>query len=748
MHFRNKRLATVPSQTRYLVQPVRTRSFSARVDASHLCHILSLLYSPGPRLAHALNERDFIEDSSTFARRGIWLLTEKEYSGEDEYGWVCINWPRLLSHFPYNYEISPYLRNHGYATREMQQLSEKAFLELHEGGADFKAALLQRLPPGALLKADNAFFRRLASTFPRPPDQKQGNNDGDGDAGFEENLADWTVFRFGALALGSKKSFEGVVNSHSPLLPLSMCKVDPELLQRCPDIIRTLFAVFTKARASDGQGWQKWGIAWTKRGLVFNYQIAMYGLEACPDLYASLFPEARAYVPAICGKWSNPAYAFTQPDLRGIPPLSAIMRRDKSTISINEIAVHPYKSLFQDSDREISNNATLHGSDENMLFPIVPNAKDTLLTYIKQLIKLSENKIAGQDVYNIATHVVPEVLKKPKAQPDPDSNYTRYRVGFNAYHIGSTEEPASAYTADRTYSMSVIPYRGYYYFGFPDQLIELLPVLNDRILYLPTQPVHQLQWFYSETGWQLTRLFKKHCSAGVKRVNTFTYNFTYPGTPDNRTPLSYAPGNHLHINPGALTPKGLIIEFLNECIAMHPGNDEERAPLANQIEVFKNFWGWVYDPEAGLKEGKYSEEFMYPLGKDTEHCPRQFLLNTPTKRMQFLVDKALHSNDPHVAFMPAKGTGSDARSKKPNGYDDFIFWYVAHHEIAKMPYVLDKTEQALYITKRWMPWRRMLSARNRLVNPYPEHPKVFEHPHIEEVFLYANQYFGKAFTQY
>lgn len=707
------------------------------IDGSHVINLLSYDLVPGP---HAYDTLQNVLEKSKLGltgREGVWVIRANESKDTDEYGWVCINWPLYLHRLPWHHQTAPYLRSTGHGISHMRQRPLKALDEAYTQIDDLKAGLLHALPPGALLEADNPFFRQLVRAFLLPHQGNEFNSDP-----LEAYSRNWSFFRFGALSTTSEKSLTAITSKYSPLSPVSISKIDDELLRQCPDFIRALVAAFIRGRSSEGKGWQKWGLAWTKAGLVFNYQIAMFSLEQDFSKFTTLFPGYdRGSVPLV-GAWFDPAYLQSRPNLRGIPPLGSIARGDLPSRHYARQVTEPYRILFQDPDSSVADNHVFHDCDYRMLFTIKHGDKMNLLKYFKQLITLSENKLSGEDVYAINTraHVVP--IKPP---PEGGPVFETHRVAFNALNLGSLQELPHAKATHIPFSMTWVPYRNTHYVTYPDSLIELLPVLNNPELYKHERRVCSFQWVDDDYGaWQL-RLHKASATTPghSPRTNAFDLELKFDR---HCNPRVYKPQGQLFLHPQLFSKVDTctLFRFLDTCVKSFPDPESDKyEALKDGVSVLKNFWLWIYDAERGYREGKYSEEFVYPLGQETTHCPQNLVLNNTVKRMQFIVDKALHANEPHVAFAP--GT---ERSKKANSYDHFLFWYVAHHEIANMPWKLDKIEQAQYITKRWMPWRRVLSAKNHLVNPYPVHPKKFEHPHIEEVFMYANENFGTAFTQF
>lgn len=705
------------------------------IDASHLLKLLSYVIHTGKYGYSTLQE--LLETTSGKQKsHGFWLLRATETYNEDEHGWCCIHWPTLLLHMAWNEKTSLYLKANCVSPRRLQTTPLRELEGAYNQIDAFKARLRAALPPGSLLEADNSFYRQLIERY-LPVEQHALFDNSPIDA----FLRPWSVFRVGMLARTAENTFEDVCAKFSAIHPLSISKIDPMLLDSCPDVIKTLLTVFRLARDSDGKGWQRWGLAWVKAGLVFNYQLALTSLSDEPEIYSALFPGERGGPATQAGRWCNPAYLMGKPNLRGIPELGLIARNDVSTQSYIRTVTAPYKALFQDTDQAIVANAAYHGSDMKLLFKLDWHNKNHLLNYIKQLTVLSENKVNGEDIYEIKT--IDLKAPEPTTNKDKKLNYKVYPVRFNAYNLGSTQEAPNEYTTVIPYTMTVCPYRGVNYISLPDSLVELFPVLTNTDFYVPGTNKHELQWFLTDDEKYSVRMVtKKDKAVKVKRDGAFALDLTFEA---QKSPLVHKLQGNVYLHPILFAQHSQLYDLVDILFKTQP----EQHPLsANEVEVFKNFWNWVYNPVPSMKQGKYSEEFAYPLGVDTKFCPASHRLDNSIKRMNFIVDKAMHSLDEEVAFIIPKGDRSAPRSKKPNSYDYFLSWYVAFHEIAQLPWVLDDKEQAIYLTKRWMWWRRPLSAVKLLTYPYPSKNKAYDRPDMETVFAYAKEHFGTPFTQY
>jgi hypothetical protein len=83
-----------------------------------------------------------------------------------------------------------------------------------------------------------------------------------------------------------------------------------------------------------------------------------------------------------------------------------------------------------------------------------------------------------------------------------------------------------------------------------------------------------------------------------------------------------------------------------------------------------------------------------------------------------------------------------------NSYDDFVMWYVAQHEIAELPWRLHPLQQAEYICKRWLPWRRPPGLVKHLITPHKKSVPYIDSAQMPQLLAYAQNTFGVAFTEY
>lgn len=715
-------------------QKVLPNGLGEFIDPSHIKKLLSYIVPIGGFGYSTSQEVTSPHVGEAVQGKGFWLIRAPETESIDESGWYCIHWPRLLLRLAWMESSSGYLRRTGHHVRLLQNMRLPELERAHNQISALKAGLLATLPPGSLLTAENSFFHQLVGSFVGLDEHEYFDN-----SPIRASLGPWSLFRWGALARKTENSFETAANRHDVLCPWSICKVDNEVLSACPEVIRVLLSVLRLARGSDGRGWQRWGLAWVKAGLIFNYQIAISSILEDPRLSSELLPNGN--VGECMGRWAGEAHLHGKPALRDLPKLGDIARSDVSAQAYMSRALAPYKMLFQDIDPNISANAVYHDNEYRFLFPIKKDGSVDLLSYVKQLIHLSDTK-NNQPIYKANAPI--RIRSKREVEKDVKLIHRTYRVCFNAYNLGCTLPPPVEGVTVLPFQLDMVPYKGEYYFSYPDVLETRCPELSLEKVYKPVANETRLQWFRnSEHILDCKVLSPAERNQQIQRVNCADVIYTLP---KQALPYVHNVQNRRFFHPAVFAPGGIGYAVMDAVSVSRPEMTEE---ILQYMAVLKNLWAWVYDPTPGFTQGKYAEEFVYPLGRDTNHCPEDLRLTTSVKRFQFIVDKALHALDEPVAYLPAHtGDRHAPRSKKANSYDQFLLWYVAHHELALLPWILDKKEQAEYITKRWMPWRRWVSAMTMLHNPYPAKTKRYDRPKLEDVFEYANETFGLPFTQY
>jgi hypothetical protein len=509
------------------------------------------------------------------------------------------------------------------------------------------------------------------------------------------------------------------------------------------------------ARQVPGKGWQRYGLAWVKEGLVFNYKIALTSLfDHHHEAYTAIFPN-QSQNPA--GDWLDPAYALQTP-VMGFPRLSEITQNNAEASAYMSAATAPYKILFEDQDRDVLNAAYSHNTDFRIFFPIkYTGNKPNILTYIRDIAMSDIPDVKPLPSFSKAKQVAPPPEKRPVGRPTKELEHNIYVAGFSGYMLNNTAPEGAAF------SQGMVEYRGEYYFSIPDFLNARFPELSFPQFYDRSIKHVVLQWVDEPDKGFVPRIMDQRYFASEARKGEFVELSMAHST--IKLPLTRTIKGITFLHPSVYRPDGEVFQLIHAITDGHPALAETDKEL---FDVLRTFWAWIYDAPTQHKQGRVTDEFAFPCGYDTKFCPPEQALTNPAMRIQFIADKALHSNDPRVCDLPRTEDRNAARSKALNSYDNFVLWYVAHHEIAELPWKLSLEDQSRYITKRWLPWRRSHSLKEKdLVKPhkeganklpmleprpidpkYPMGPKTKKESDISIALKYADKTFGRAYTAY
>jgi hypothetical protein len=615
----------------------------------------------------------------------------------------------------------------------------------------YKRALARALPPGCLLAADNPFFRRLVG-LKVPVEQYSAF----ADSPLSAYRSDWSFIRFGVLAErlnihGRHGRLHELLNRYEAVSDLLIGKALKNAPADTPILVIALLHALENARYCDDQAWQKWGIAWICEGLAFNYQQAVKTIRLDPALYRKVFgkPE-RAGDPS--ADWLDPSY-LTQRPPPGLPSLGVISRTDTVGIHTIRKATAPYEILFQDTDPEIQARRSSQHTEFQIFFrisKIKPAGVKDILGYIEALAAYNEEPAIQIQPYtdkSAAKTAKATVQRKLRtaAAPIKEPERTIYSVGFNGYNLGCTlSQPTDL--PIYPISLGMVEYAGGHYFEIPDSLIHAYPELDNEIFYDRKITEATMVWRLGDTEAWDSFVYAVPPKLNSAYNNVKFSELTLNHVDTNRAPLLHTCRGKRYLNPIVFRPGGEFDTVAAAILEHRPVTNADHAVI---LSTFQTLWQWVYDIRGVIAQGKVNEEFMYTVGLETTHCPPDKRLDTPTKRLQYIIDKASHSRDERVCDLVPTHNQSASRSKKMNTYDDFVMWYAAHHEIAELPWRLHPLQQAEYICKRWLHWRRPPGLVKHLIPPYKEGKTTFA-PLVQmpQLLDYAQRTFGVAFTEY
>lgn len=684
---------------------------------------------------------------------GLWLVREGSSQNTDENGWVCLHWPTYMKHVLGHHDTYGYLRNRGCSVRGLQKIALQGFEGIEKAVEAYKLALSRALPPGCFLAADNPFFRRLVS-LKVPVDQYSAFTD----SPLSAYSSDWSFIRFGVLAErlnihGRHGRLHELLVRYEAVSDLLIGKALKNAPADTPILVMALLHALENARYCDDQAWQKWGIAWIREGLVFNYQQAVKTIRLDPALYRKVFGKAEsAEDPS--AEWLDPSY-ITQRPPPGLPSLGVISRTDTVGIKTIHKATAPYEILFQDSDPEIQSRADSQHTDFQIFFKISkikPAGVKDILGYIEALAAYNDEPAVQITSHTAKTAKTP-VQRKVRTPTEPaapvkESERAIYAVGFNGYSLGCTL-PQPTDLPVYPVSLGMVEYAGGPYFAIPDSLIHAYPELDNEIFYDRKITEATMVWRLGKTEAWDSAVYAARTKIGGAYNNVQFAEVTLNHVDTGRAPLMHNCRGKRYLNPIVFRPGGEFDTVAAAILEYRPVANAEHADHAVILATFQTLWHWVYDIRSVIAQGKVTGEFMYTVGLETTHCPPDKRLDVPIKRLQYIIDKAHHSRDERVCDLVPTHDQSVSRSKKMNSYDDFVMWYATHHEIAELPWRLHPLQQAEYICKRWLPWRRPPGLVKHLITPHKEGKTTFA-PLVQmpQLLAYAQDTFGPSFTEY
>jgi hypothetical protein len=232
-----------------------------------------------------------------------------------------------------------------------------------------------------------------------------------------------------------------------------------------------------------------------------------------------------------------------------------------------------------------------------------------------------------------------------------------------------------------------------FYLSYPDELVRLIPGLNEPRHFSRASPKPYTTWLDVGTG-RPTSLDMVRASLPLRVKATIYTNDT------------------LFFHPALMLPDGEALSLVRAMRLL-----QHTLPWQYEVYLncFSNFLLWVNCRDKS--DTAIGDELSF-LSDPGSGCP--VYLTTPRSRLQFFHQKGIQRRGRSFSHSPKPGTHGQ-RSKRLTDYDRWALWYVAQHELKRLPYELNKAQQCEYIAKRWLHWRRPDSLRSHLLHPSYEH---------------------------
>jgi len=500
-----------------------------------------------------------------------------------------------------------------------------------------------------------------------------------------------------------------------------------KVLEKTPQPFRLLYWALRRAKAAKTlDGFNTWGIAWTRKGLVFHYGRALDRIRK--DLLLADRFGGDLYNDYL-GPWSQEFVLNLKGPLK-IPALARFTSRLSATEY--EDAIEPYrltKNPYMWSD--LVNTDPRYLAENHLFFPFRGGKRYDIREYIAELVHLSTD----EEAYAAALRDRHRFRERHDAKQEPTSKRTGKRE--RVVSVFSVDERQLGYSlpsqdaedpeAIEGLVIRALKYCGETYISFPDIFALHHPKINES------------KWFDR----RYIHATKKWLGPGNKLIPLNIDHVTL----DNKVGATLRYKDTLYFHPGLMLPDGEAMEFLRQVIAIHPVNGLR---LEQMHTAFYNFLLWVHDPKLLLHgQGQFGAE-LESLIDPSYNCP--VVLSTPQERLDFFFQKGLKSRLRGLAYAPSPGKHG-SRSSRMSIYDRWCVWYCSMAELRVLRYHLNNKQQCEFIAKRWLHWRRPASLKKHLwAGTYlglpARHPSYPRDKTIDELIEQANDMFGPSFTSY
>lgn len=676
------------------------------------------------------------------ASQGCWLVHSTPTLISDDTGWFIIHWPSLVRGIFSSMRGKGLLTNWGYSELIYAQLHTRSPEGFDTQWRLFKAYFEQEmLPPSARLWSENNNFQRLTKFVV------------DLEESYEDNF---TIFRAGEFLNPTNRTLVQRVAAYDAFRKLPY--IDPtRVLDKTPQPFRLLYWALRRAKATDVEdGFNSWGLAWTRKGLLFHYGRAL--ARARQDLLIADMFGGDLYNNYL-GPWSQEYVLNSTGSLR-LPPLAKFAYR--LSLVEYEKATEPYHLTKDEKTWSDLNRVDSKYIPENHLFfPFKGGKIYDIRSYINELVEISTNEDAyanaqrnrtrrkrakdvegsfseayGQKKRGKPPSAASLAKKKKKAEAAAGKpTATRERVvsimTVDERQLGYEVPSNDPDNPDAVEGLAIraLKYCGETYIAYPDVISQYYPTIN------------QAKWFDRRSLHQK----KKWVNPSTNAVSDVIFDRTLLGNKNIAATVRYR--DILYFHPALMVPDGEAMGFLREVYRLQ-GLTEPR--IIQMTLAFSNFLHWVHSPAELLEgHGMFGAE-LESLIDPTLLCPIK--LNSPQERLDFFFQKGMHAKRRGLAYSGNPGTHGQ-RSTRMQIYDKWVVWYASTTELPYLGYQLNNQDQAEYLTKRWLTWRRPSSLKTHLWKGtyggerkrQPMRPKDIT---VDQLVEQAAEIFGPSFTSY
>lgn len=598
---------------------------------------------------------------------GVWRVRPAGDKPDPD-GVTVIHWPTLTQHLAASPHGQKCLVKLGYDVNLFARLHERNSALLAASAANFRTAYEALIPPGAriaLTEDSSRFLRALVQLIP----------------GGDPN---YRVYRPGLASFGLSTTLEYGTQLYSVYNLTDIQRLLDTRRQHLPDLlILTLACLLGAAHDKDHRAWAKWGVGWSRHGLMFNFSTGFKAVQA----HATYRNYIGGDYTERMTQWSSPLYRLSSPlNTRTFKRLDDITEQSDKL----EDLILPYYALGTDADQYED------------------------LFNIQQCIFYYTHKHRGLNLSDYLKAVKTEGFVET-AIKIKGNNRTRvsYPVIYDARELGLTlfESPEDL-NRPHPLKMHAIKADGFFYLSYPEPLTAALPALSYPHFFRPRDDRTQ---HINGQPFKITR-----CKLDANRKSTLLHNGV------------------LYFHP-QIWPEALFL--LKKAIEFTPDVSEL---IQQYAQCFETFCELLVDPTRLIAELRIEGEWRYALDQEFR-CP--ISLDTFDKRCAFVLDKAVHlQHEPISHTLREDSTGT--RSKHLNSYDKFLLWYAATQELNRLGVRLNTRQQAEYVTKRFLWWRRAASTERYLYKvKYPLHTPYWpKYAGVDELLAKAADLFKTSFT--
>lgn len=468
------------------------------------------------------------------------------------------------------------------------------------------------------------------------------------DVFIRKNFDRVSVLRFGPILSHESEHLFPTLKKYNALHITTLSAVDPRVLFNMPLALRLLYVALTQVRFEPpGSGWARWGLLWGAEQLHFNHRVAAQ--TALSEEHTALFFEELS-VDEICASVLRVPLGRRILKHHSLPVLSDITITQQSKGQHLLRRAQTMAWILEHPGITAVGPREWREVPENYTTFSLTSAT-TVLDYFKQLSELTEIEVS---------YLIADLGARP--QPKQTRPTVRTTGRFFPYHYEEViPVTVNAFSLDY-----VIPsvMRKHAVIGFAPMTIKTVVYRDEAHISLPLE-------------------FMAH----FPRAKTLEHKLGYFKDGDIYFPLNL------------LKADGEILPLLDKTV--EESDKDFTSEHINYVKAFKMLCQWLLDPSKCSPRPTGEFQAAYPF-----NVTKEVFVNTERERFEFLRQKGKCLRKKNVTTVQRKGYATE-RSGRVSVYDRFLFTYIAHEVIMDEYIRPSDIVYADFISKYWMPWRRL-----------------------------------------